>query len=133
MTTKNQDYIELPVQDNIGTPEQGFVSLGFAGGKFRGKDAMGRPLFFYPPRYSETLQIGFDTDVWTGSAPDLWCQFGPLPTPFDESGMMVVQVRDSSGLMVLGGVYVGEDGIINLFSAAPYAGCLLVTGVITTG
>jgi hypothetical protein len=29
MTTKNQNYIELPVQADVGTPEAGYISLGF--------------------------------------------------------------------------------------------------------
>ena len=131
MTTKNQNYIELPVQEAVGTPEKGFVALGFANGKFQGRDAAGNPIFFYPPSYADAVQVYFSSADWTGSGADWSCNFGPFLGPtFSGSRNLTVQVWDVDGNQVLGGVAVGADNSITLFSAVPYSGTASITGVI---
>jgi hypothetical protein len=134
MTTKNQNYIELPVQDAVGTPEAGFVSLGFANGKFQGRDVDGNPIFFYPPGYSYTVGDGFDAGEWSESGGGWEFCVYTWAKLFDHARNLTVQVRDAAGDLVLGGVNIDEDdGTITLFSSAPYAGTAYITGVITIG
>lgn len=132
MTTKNQNYIELPVQDAIGTPESGFVSLGFSDGKFQGKDAGGNPISFSPPSYSNTVKVHFFADDWTGSGSELKYVINPWDIPFDHTANLIVQVRDAVGNLVFGGVNINVDGTVTLTASAPYAGIACITGVITT-
>jgi hypothetical protein len=130
MTTKNQNYIELPVQEDVGTPEAGYVALGFSRGLFRGKDATGKPLYFYPKTFSDTVKVPFTADDWAGSNPECFLVIGPSVIPFDGSGSLIVQVRDTNGDLVFGGVNVSASGEITLFSAFGYAGTATITGVI---
>jgi hypothetical protein len=130
MTTKNQNYIELPVQAEVGTPEGGFVALGFANGLFRGKDAAGNELYFYSKTFSDTVSVSFSAGDWTGSAPEYQYLIGPVDLPFDYTENLNVKVRDSAGYLVFGGVNVDADGNITLSSAVPYAGTATITGVI---
>jgi hypothetical protein len=130
MTTKNQNYIELPVQAEVGTPEDGFVSLGFANGLFRGKDAAGNELYFYPPSYSDTVGVSFAAADWTANDGEYEYHIGPMKLPFDGSENLNVQVRDSAGDLVFGGVNADANGAVTLSSAVPYAGTATITGVI---
>jgi hypothetical protein len=50
--------------------------------------------------------------------------------PFDYSQNLNVQVRDSAGDLVFGGVNVDAGSNIILSSAIPYAGTATITGVI---
>jgi hypothetical protein len=131
MTTKNQNYIELPVQEEVGTPEEGFVALGFARGKFQGRDAAGNPIFFYPPTYADVAKVDFAVEDWTGAGADWSCNFGPFLGPaFSGSRNLTVQVWDVDGNQVLGGVAVGAYNSITLSAAVPYSGTASITGVI---
>jgi hypothetical protein len=134
MTTKNQNYIELPVQDEIGTPEAGFVSLGFASGKFQGRDAEGDPISFSPTTYSDTVGWPFDDTDWLGSGSEWEYAIYSWDLPFyGGAGDLVVQVRDAAGDLVFGGMNVDGTGKITLSSAVPFTGTAYITGVITTG
>jgi hypothetical protein len=74
--------------------------------------------------------VPFTADDWAGSNPECFLVIGPSVIPFDGSGSLNVQVRDSAGDLIFGGVNVDTAGNITLSSAVPYAGTATITGVI---
>ncbi|MDR1457033.1 MAG: hypothetical protein LBI34_03215 [Puniceicoccales bacterium] len=125
MATKNQNYIELPVQDEIGTPEAGFVALGFADGQFIGKNAAGDPIYFTPKTYAKTISVPFASEDWIGSGNN-WIL--PLGESMDDE---TVVVRDSAGAVVQVGIGTNSNGLVTLYSLKPFAGTAFITGNVT--
>jgi hypothetical protein len=74
--------------------------------------------------------VPFTADDWAGSNPECFLVIGPSVIPFDGSGSLNVQVRDTNGNLVLGGVNVDGNGEITLSSVVPYAGTATITGVV---
>jgi hypothetical protein len=86
--------------------------------------------YFYPPTYADVAKVNFSVEDWEGENPEWECQISYGEFLFDDSGNLVVQVRDSAGNLVFCGVNIDVDGSITLLSAALFAGSIHVTGIV---